>query len=203
MPKIVDHAQRRLDLADAALALVASEGVSAVTTRAVAKKSGWTIGVINHYFKSRHDLLLATLRRASEIQGKVYKDLDEQNPDAMEKLHRLVESFLPLDERRLALTRIFLFFYAEGAAEETARIEIAGFLARWRNVVSSALTAAQEQGLIDPALGIETATLSLVGALDGLSFEAVLDPVVMEAIARPGFVDTCIDVAIGRTPASH
>lgn len=151
----------------------------------------------------RHDLLLATLRRAGEIQGKVYKDLDEQNLEAMEKLHRLVESFLPLDERRLALTRIFLFFYAEGAAEETARTEIAGFLARWRNVVSSALTAAQEQGLIDPALDIDTATLSLVGALDGLSFEAVLDPAVMEAISRPEFANTCIDVAIGRTPASR
>lgn len=122
--------------------------------------------------------------------------------EAMEKLHRLVESFLPLDERRLALTRIFLFFYAEGAAEETARTEIAGFLARWRGVVTSAMTAAQEQGLIDPALDIETAALSLVGALDGLSFEAVLAPVVMEAIARPGFTDTCIDVAIGRTRAS-
>ncbi|GAT88424.1 AcrR family transcriptional regulator [Paenarthrobacter nicotinovorans] len=135
MPKIVDHAQRRLDLADAALALVASEGVAAVTTRLVAKKRGWTIGVINHYFKSRHDLLLAALRRPGEIPGKVHEDLDEQNLDAMEKLRRLVKSFLPLDERRLALTRIFLFFYAEGAAEETARTEIAGFLARWRSVV--------------------------------------------------------------------
>lgn len=203
MPKIVDHVQRRQDLADAALALVASEGVSAVTTRGVAKKSGWTIGVINHYFKSRHDLLLATLRRAGDIQGKVYKDLDEQNLDAMEKLHRLVESYLPLDERRLALTRIFLFFYAQGAAEDAVRTEIAGFLARWRHVVTSAMTTAQEQGLIEPSLDIETATLSLVGALDGLSFEAVLDPVVMEAIARPGFADTCIDVAIGRTPTSR
>ncbi|GAT88425.1 hypothetical protein J2T10_002755 [Paenarthrobacter nicotinovorans] len=57
--------------------------------------------------------------------------------------------------------------------------------------------------MIESALDIEMATLSLVGALDGLSFEAVLDPIVMEAIVRPGFAETCIDVAIGRTSASR
>ncbi|RZK69529.1 MAG: TetR family transcriptional regulator, partial [Rhodococcus sp. (in: high G+C Gram-positive bacteria)] len=32
MPKIVDHDERRLALADAVLALIAREGISAVTT---------------------------------------------------------------------------------------------------------------------------------------------------------------------------
>ncbi len=69
MPKIVDHDERRLALADAVLALIAREGISAVTTRAVAEESGWSTGVLNHYFGSRHELLLAALRRAGDIQA--------------------------------------------------------------------------------------------------------------------------------------
>ncbi|MFC0453800.1 TetR/AcrR family transcriptional regulator [Rhodococcus jostii] len=200
MPKIVDHDERRLALADAVLALIAREGISAVTTRAVAEESGWSTGVLNHYFGSRHELLLAALRRAGDIQGDLYRAiLDEEGAGPIEKLRNITASILPLDERRLAMTRVFLFFYAEGAAEETARGEIAAFLARWRGVVRGAVVAAQQDGTVSADLDADAVTVALVALTDGLALQAILDPVVMDAISTGDVAARCVDAAVRRT----
>lgn len=191
-------------LADAALALLARDGVSAVTTRGVADESGWSTGVLNHYFDSRHDLLLAALRRAGDIQGEQYRAiLDDADVPALEKLYTITASVLPLDKRRLAMTRIYLFFYAEGAAEEAARTEITGFLARWRSVVRDCVVAAQGQGSVSADLDPDAVTVQLVALTDGLAMQSILDPVAMRAIrakdAIPRFVDGAVQRAAVRT----
>ncbi|QYB02015.1 TetR/AcrR family transcriptional regulator [Rhodococcus sp. USK10] len=200
VPKIVDHDERRQTLADAVLALIAREGISAVTTRAVAEESGWSTGVLNHYFGSRHELLLGALRRAGDIQGDLYRTiLEEEGTGPIEKLRNITASILPLDERRLAMTRVFLFFYAEGAAEDTARGEIAGFLARWRGVVRETVVAAQREGIVSADLDADAVTVALVALTDGLALQAILDPVVMEAISTGDTAARCVDAAVRRT----
>ncbi len=196
MPKIVDHDERRRELADVALALVAREGLAAVTTRAAAAESGWSTGVLNHYFASRGDLLLAALRRAGELQGRTYESILDGGADARARLTAVVESVLPLDDRRLAMTRVFLFFYAEGAAAEGARGEIEGFLARWRRVVRGVLEAGCREGTFPPDLDVDAATFALLSLSDGAAFEAVLDPVTMAVVRADGFAARCVAAAL-------
>ena len=43
MPKIVDHEQRRTELAQAAVELVRSQGVAALSVRNLAQASGWSM----------------------------------------------------------------------------------------------------------------------------------------------------------------
>ncbi|GAA4402046.1 TetR/AcrR family transcriptional regulator [Tsukamurella soli] len=196
MPKVVDHEQRRRELADAALSLAARDGLAAVTTRATAAECGWSTGVLNHYFSSRHDLLLAALRRAGTLQGQAYQQIIATDADARAKLIAITESVLPLDDRRLAMTRIFLFFYAEGAAQESEREEIAGFLARWRLVIRSTIAEGQRNGGLDAAIDGEAVAFLLQFLTDGASLEAVVDPATMEAVRSPGFAERCVDTAL-------
>lgn len=66
MPKIVDHDQRRQELAGAAVRIIARGGLEAATTRAVADEAGWSTGVLKHYFDGKDELLrhaLAELER--------------------------------------------------------------------------------------------------------------------------------------------
>ena len=201
MPKVVDHQKRRRELADAVLALAAREGVGSVTTRAVAEESGWSIGVINHYFDSRHDLLLAGLDRASELQQAAYRAiLGNEETGPVRKLHELTECVLPLDDRRLALTRVFLFFYAEGTATESARERIAGQLAQWRGLVKNTIVDGIQAGEIPATLDADACTLHLTGLTDGLSLQAVLDPEVMTAIRHTRAVPQLLE-ALGLTSA--
>lgn len=182
MPKIVDHEQRRRQLADAVLRVIARRGgVAGVTNREVAAESGWSTGILAHYFKGQHDMLLAALRRAAELQGNAFRELSRAEGTSMDKLQRLLESVLPLDSERLALTRIFLYFYAEGAANEVTRIEAADYLAGWRRVVRRHVVEAQNDGLL-PAGDSDALTANLVALADGLATHALLDPDVLDRI---------------------
>lgn len=182
MPKIVDHELRRRQLADAVLRVIARRGgVAGVTNREVAAESGWSTGILAHYFKGQHEMLLAALRRAAELQGNAFRELSRSDGTSLDKLQNLLESVLPLDSERVALTRIFLYFYAEGAANDITRIEAADYLAGWRRVVRRHVVEAQRDGLL-PAADPDLLTIHIVGLADGLATHALLDPDVLERV---------------------
>lgn len=198
MPKVVDHEERRRQLADAALGLVARGGVTALTNRALAAESGWSTGVVNHYFDTAADLQHAALRRAAELQGLEYDRIRADLPDSMDRLAELTASVLPLDERRLAMTRIFLAFYAEAAAHDSAREELAGYLGRWRAVVLDTIEEAQSGGLVPGDVDPVRLTFHLVGLTDGLAIQAVVDESVMaRLLGHSGIGSELVQVALG------
>src|SRR3954447_13945256 len=67
MPKIVDHDRRRRELAHAALRVIGRDGLEFATTRAVAEESGWSTGVLKHYFSNKDQLLHEALRELERI----------------------------------------------------------------------------------------------------------------------------------------
>lgn len=195
---MVDHVRRREELADSVLTIVARDGITGVTMRTVAKESGWSSGVLSHYFNSRHELLLAALRRAAHLQGGQFKLRRQENAaDPVKQLEVLIEDILPLDERRVALTRIFLFFYAEAAQDEATREEIADYLSNWRRVVARAVQSAQEAGSVPSDVNPDLLAVQLVAYADGLSMHAVLDAEVLQRIQHDPQARSMLDLAIG------
>jgi AcrR family transcriptional regulator len=190
MPKIVDHEQRRADLADAVLRVIATRGdTAAVTNKDVAQEAGCSTGLLAHYFSNQHDLLIAALRRAAHLQGKVLKRLDSEPADTeLQRLQRVLESVLPLDAERLALNRIFLYFYAEAVADDATRREVAGYLSNWRRTVRGMVVAAQKEGSL-PEIDPDQLAVNLVGLSDGVALHAMLDPEVLALVSLdPGVV---------------
>ncbi len=66
MPKIVDHDQRRRDIVDAYLRVLASSGFSGTTGRTVAAELGVVPGTLWHYFESFEQIGEAAARRGIE-----------------------------------------------------------------------------------------------------------------------------------------
>ena len=178
MPRLVDHKERRKQICDVLLDVVSEAGIAAATIREIAERSGWSTGVIGHYFNNRQDLLLGGLRRAAEI-------LAEHNTrvlntlEGISALEQILEGSIPLDKRRLALCRIFFFFYAEGITEEDLREELESYLLGWRKSVTRAIRQAQANGDLPPDLDPKHVAADLVGLADGMSIHALLDPRVM------------------------
>jgi AcrR family transcriptional regulator len=178
MPRIVNHDERRRQICDVMLDIVAESGITGVTIRAVAERSGWSTGVIGHYFRGRRDLLLGGLRRAAEL-------LAEHNTrvlttlDGIQALEQILEGSAPLDKRRLALSRIFFFFFVEGMTDEELRREVETYLVGWRKSVARAMRRAQESGDIPANINRKEIAKDLVGLIDGLSMHALLDEDVM------------------------
>ena len=62
MPKIVDHAARRDEIALVACRVVAEHGFENATVVRIAREAGYTTGMIAHYFDSKQEIILAALR---------------------------------------------------------------------------------------------------------------------------------------------
>lgn len=183
MPKVVDHDARRREIADAALNLIAESGIGAVTFRGLSSASGWSAGVFSHYFKDRHGILAAALARAAELSAVRQRAISE-TLQGRQALEALLEEELPIDKRRLALTRVFVFFYAEAAADERTRELIDTHLRRWRRLTEAVIKEAQAMGDIDPHLSPAEAAADLVAFVDGLSVQALFNADLLHRIQR-------------------
>lgn len=175
MPKIVDHRQRRAEIADAVLAIVAEDGVSGVTLRAVAHRSGWSTGVLNHYVGSRDDLLRLAFRHSFWLSGQRLAEIGENaDLDPVERLVRVLTAQLPLDGPSLAFTRITLFFYAEAAGKpEKLGQEMVNYLKSWRSTVEDHVRAALTSRDLPAGRAREIGDY-LVALIDGYASYAVL-----------------------------
>src|SRR5271167_330496 len=66
MPKVVDHAQRRDEIALVACQVVARYGFQQATVARIARAAGYTTGMVAHYFESKQEIILAALPLAHQ-----------------------------------------------------------------------------------------------------------------------------------------
>lgn len=116
MPKIVDHHERRTQLAEAAWRIIRREGLEAVTVRNVAKEAGMSLGSLRHYFDSQSELLSFSMKLVSE---QVYKRMEaiEYTGDPRKDIELLIYELMPLDDVRREEAEVWLAFIGRAAAE--------------------------------------------------------------------------------------
>jgi len=159
MPKVVDHEERRAELAGAVWQLVIREGIDAASVRRVAAEAGWSAGSLRHYFETRSDLLcfameLVVLRVSARVQA--------LGADAEPRA--LLHQVLPLDEERRAEMQVWLAFTMQSLVDPD--------LGELRDAAHTAL-----RDLCARAVGeAGAAAESLHALVDGLALHAVLAP---------------------------
>ena len=96
MPKYVDHAERRREITDAAVRILARGGASALTLRSLADELGGSITLITHFFASRDDLFSGIV---DDLIATYRAELDELESGAspQDRLHILLRWMLPVD----------------------------------------------------------------------------------------------------------
>lgn len=166
MPKVVDIDERRQELTDAAARVIARAGPDAATMRAVAAESGWTTGVLTHYFRDKHDLLLATFQ--ASLRGRRERRPDATDADASSRLRRSLVGALPLDDarRRHWLVTLACCTQAPGRPELAAAQRDA--YREFRDHVAGLIA---ELGLDDPVDIAER----LIALADGIAIQALFD----------------------------
>jgi acyl dehydratase/AcrR family transcriptional regulator len=175
VPKIVDHDQRRDELADAALRLIARNGVSAVTVRDVAEESGWSTGVLAHYYGDKYAVLAGGLRRALARAADNLADA-VADPDPWRGLRRVLEEILPLDVERLALARIYTAFMGEALADEQFRTHLLRNHRAWQATIVEAVKRGRIEGAFETATDVDQLADTLSALVEGLRLQALLLP---------------------------
>ena len=176
MPKIVDHEQRREELAAAVWRLASREGLDAVTIRGVSAEAGWSTGALHHYFADKEELLLFAFQTVADRVGRRVAKARDESSEPVELVRALLAIGLPLDVERRDETRVWFAFLGLALTRPPlARAQALAYHA-WRKLVADALRDAQELGDIDEAVDVEREAAALVALVDGLAVQASFDP---------------------------
>jgi AcrR family transcriptional regulator len=172
----------RVQLLDAAEALMLEEGYAAVTSRRLAAKAGLTQPLVYYYFRTMEELFLAVFRRMSE-QG-------------LEQLKAALESEQPLralwdlnsDRSRTALTMEFL---ALANHRKVVQAEIAHYAEQFRALEVRGLTQLFADRNIEALIPPLVVTVLLTSLARGLVQESALGIAKGHAPTR-SFVEDCL-----------
>lgn len=193
MPKVVDHEARRVQIADAALRVIAREGLHRASVRAVIAEAGLSSGAVRHYFDSHDDLLRYTGEHLNARgRRRVVEAAQAEHETSLDKAVAMCEALLPLDDAR----RDEIVAYSQLAALERDRLG-------YRQQAASALDelGAACVALLDPRRRLSSLRREVLARrahwiVDGLAAQEVLYPhtISRESLAA-GLREAMADIA--------
>ena len=122
MPKVVDHEQRRRELAGAVWRVIRREGIDRASVRTVAAEAGWSPGALRHYFASQSELLAFAMRLVVERIEDRIAALDRA-ADPRRAVEQVLHELLPLDDERRAENEVWLAFSARALIDPELRAQ--------------------------------------------------------------------------------
>ncbi|WP_433566387.1 TetR/AcrR family transcriptional regulator [Nocardia sp. CA-151230] len=126
MPRLVDHEQRRREITTAARTVIAAGGLDAATFQAVAAEAGISVRLIQYYFGTKRDLMLATHRAVVEDWGRGFEEaLGALGPEASprEVIRAISLGLIPLNDVRHQDNLVFAAFHAANLTGNTVTSE--------------------------------------------------------------------------------
>ena len=96
MPKIIDHDQRREEIAQQVNTLISEKGIENTTVRAICRRAGFSSGVLAHYFENREAMLIFVFEwHMSRTQERLESIRDLKISNDSELIQHMVQRLLP------------------------------------------------------------------------------------------------------------
>ncbi len=186
---------RQVELTDAALHIIATQGITALSTRSLAAQVGLSSGAIFRHFASLDALLDAVVARVEAV-------LDETFPPAtlrpIERLERFIEARSTAVGSQIGILRLVLSEQFGLALPKGGSDRLAACVQNTRTFVTGCLREAQVSGEVRSDQPAETLTPIVMGTVQMLALlpakarqrkaetRAVLDSLL--ALLRPAIV---------------
>lgn len=176
MPRTADHDARRRQVAAAVADLVADDGLDGVTVARTAKRAGISVGLVQHYFPAKDDMLLFAFTHMRErIDGRIAERVAAGARVGARIEHVLLDALaelLPLDGRRRRECRVTLAF----AGRTVDNPRLAEALRAGADTVRARLAEAvhngKECGEVPDATDPQWEAVRLLSLVDGLALHA-------------------------------
>jgi len=167
MPKLVNHAERKQKIAEAAWRVIRRDGLHGVSVRRVAEEAGMSLGSLRYYFDSQDDLLAYAMRLLSERAEARIRGLPF-NREPRHDIGLVIEELLPLDDVRLLEAEVWLAFAGTAVSNPVVRAITREVHDQLQDLFAQLIGLLAETGLakegIDP--GLEAGRLHAL--VDGL-----------------------------------
>ena len=175
MPKRVDHEERRRQIADALLRTAATRGLHATGMREVAAEAGVSLRLVQYYFGTKEELLLAAMQhlaaqfgeRGMARIGRLKESEGAVRP--CDVIAAILTEALPADDERRTFTVLYTAYFALSLTDPA--LAIAPLVRNSDvviNVVAAQLRAAQAAGDTPAHLDPDLEAVSLLAMSAGL-----------------------------------
>lgn len=176
VPKIVDRQARRTLIAEALLRVTAAQGLEAVSVRHVAAEAGVSPGMVQHYFRTKDQMLQFALEviseRAEQRIGTRVAMLG-QDPSPKELVRAVLVEMLPIDDERVLEAHIAVAFGARAATTPSIATRLGEQCAQLLEFLAARVRIAQRTGQASAHLDADCAARGLLALIDGLAMHAL------------------------------
>lgn len=165
---------RRREIADAALKVIADQGLARFTARSVAHEVGVSDAALFRHFPSMEAIVLAVVDRVEEI---LFEGFPPPDPDPVDRLGRFFRQRVAVIRANPGVARLMGSEQLAQAAPPRGVARVSGFRRRSQAFVRQALAEAHAQGLLAEGLGPDEASVLVLGPLLALAHGGRVGPV--------------------------
>lgn len=178
MPKQVDHAQRRSQLAEALWSIAERDGLAAATVRRVAAEAGVSVGMVQHYFSTKDEMLLFALNWVGEdFANRITEKIAAlpQPRDPYEVVWIILSERLPLQPRSRVHMQAMVTWLGRGVINPDLARYMHDGTAQLREYLAEQLRQAQQVGHVPDKIDPISNADGLLALTDGLSSHLLQD----------------------------
>lgn len=172
-----DSGDTRARLVQAAAALIAEDGWTAATSRAVAARAAANNALVHYHFGTIEGLRRAALRQVLERELLDAVQVITAAPDTLSGLLETIRQLTSGQELTTAQGyRVLAEALNRAVRDEAVRRDLATGLTEFRAGLTARLTEEQRAGRVRADLPAHTVSVLLTALIDGLLLHAMADP---------------------------
>jgi len=163
-----DHAARKQEIAEATWRVIADKGVAGATVRSIARETGYSTGVLSHYFSDKSEILEFAVESLFALWLSEYKKTEIDDLSAEDELRHLLRSLLPTDKVSRFFWALWMHFLVEALDNPKHAEIIADFQIHMRDRITGIVRRGVEEGIFNPEMESQVMIDILNATIDGL-----------------------------------
>ncbi|MFI2236220.1 TetR/AcrR family transcriptional regulator [Streptomyces chrestomyceticus] len=178
MPKKVDHEARRREISQALWRIASTRGLEGASLRDVAAEAGISLGRLQHYFRTKDEMLVFALRHIESLaQERIRARIEalDGEPAPRDILRACLTGMLPLDEQSRIGFLVGVAHFHRAVHDPSLRTDAREGIPRLRSFFADQLRLAAERGEVRPGRDADDEAMVLISLVDGLSTYILLD----------------------------
>ncbi len=171
MPKLIDHDVRRAELASAVWTVVTERGPEGATVREIARASGWSTGVISHYFRDKNDLIRFAFNLSIERSvERILAHATNQAP--LEAIRIILQESLPSSEEQRVENRVWGVVLGQAFTDPDLALEFRSLYRQWKDRLVRLVVQGQADGSIRQDVDAEQWARLVMAIVDGYTIQS-------------------------------
>lgn len=175
MPKIVDHDEKRKQIAEAAWNIIGKEGVEKASIRRVASEAGMSSGALRHYFSTQDEMLLFIMNYYLE-EGKKRSQNKEWSENPVQAVEEVLLELVPIDEEKKIETSVWWILALRSLTSDTIKDKKDEMTDGTYELANSMIEILALKGVLSDSMNAELEKSRLTALIEGLSIHALLRP---------------------------